>query len=202
MELYIVRHGKTYWNEARKIQGWSDIDLTEAGRQVAVDSAVGMKDIHFDAIYASPLKRAYETACILKGDRDLPIVVDERIKEIGFGVLEGEDFLKIRGDKTSRFSCFFDAPELYEAPEGGETFEGVSERAADFMKEIIEKHKDDERIMIVAHGAINKAMMRYIRKNEIKDYWMGSLQTNCGVTIVDCKGGKFEVIEDNRVFYK
>lgn len=80
-----------------KIQGWADIDLTEEGRQVAYDSAEGMKDIHFDAVYSSPLKRAHETACILKGDREIPVVVDERIKEIGFGVLEGAGFYKNPG---------------------------------------------------------------------------------------------------------
>lgn len=94
MELYIVRHGKTYWNNEKRIQGWADIELTESGRQVAYDSAEGMKDIHFDAIYASPLKRAYETACILRGSREIPVVVDERIKEIGFGALEGRGFYK------------------------------------------------------------------------------------------------------------
>ena len=201
MELYIVRHGKTYWNEQRKIQGWADIDLTEEGREVAVLSAQGMKDIHFDAIYSSPLKRANETAYILRGNRDVPVIVDERIKEIGFGVLEGADFLKIRGDKTSKFASFFEAPELYETPEGGESFEMITERACDFMEEIIEKHKDDERIMIVAHGAVNKAMMRYIRKNEIKDFWMGALQKNCGVTIVKCENGTYDVLEDNHMFY-
>lgn len=201
MELYIVRHGKTYWNEERKIQGWADIDLTEEGREVAILSAEGMKDIHFDAIYSSPLKRANETAHILRGERILPIIVDERIKEIGFGVLEGADFMKIRGDKTSKFASFFEKPEDYETPEGGESFEVVSERAAEFMAEIIEKHKDDERVMVVAHGAVNKAMMRYIRKNEIKDFWLGSLQKNCGVTIVKCENGTFDVIEDNQLFY-
>ena len=65
MELYIIRHGKTYWNEEKKIQGWADIELTEEGRKVAYDSEEGMRNIHFDAIYSSPLKRAYETACIL-----------------------------------------------------------------------------------------------------------------------------------------
>ena len=69
------------------------------------------------------------------------------------------------------------------------------------LKEIIEKHKDNERIMIVAHGAINKALMRYVRKNEIKDFWMGSLQRNCGVTIVEFKDGKFNILEENTVFY-
>ena len=202
MELYIVRHGKTYWNNERKIQGWADIDLTEEGRRVACESAEGMKDIHFDAIYSSPLKRAYETACILKGNRELAVIVDERIKEIGFGALEGADFTKIRGEKTSKFTAFFDAPECYDAPEGGESIQAVCDRAEDFLKEIIEKHKDDERIMIVAQGAVNKAMMHYIRQNEIKDFWEGSLQRNCGVTIVACRNGGFDVIEDNKVFYE
>ena len=202
MELYIVRHGKTYWNNEKKIQGWADIELTESGRRVAYDSAEGMKDIHFDAIYSSPLKRAYETACILKGSRELPVVVDERIKEIGFGVLEGADFTKIRGDKTSKFTAFFNAPECYEAPEGGESIQQVCDRAEAFLREIIAKHEKDERVMIVAHGAVNKAMLHYIRKNEIKDLWEGSLQRNCGVPIVDCRDGKFDVIEDNKVFYE
>lgn len=201
MELYIVRHGKTYWNEARKIQGWADIELTGEGRKVAELSAEGMKDIHFDAIYASPLIRAYETAKILRGDRDLPIIVDERIKEVGFGELEGADFLKIRGDKTSRFTSFFEAPEKYVAPEGAESLETLTQRASDFMAEIIEKHKNDERVMVVAHGAVNKAMMRYIRKNDVKDFWMGALQKNCGVTIIKCEAGHFEVVEDNCLFY-
>lgn len=201
MELYIVRHGKTYWNEARKIQGWADIELTAEGRRVAELSAEGMKDIHFDAIYASPLIRAYETAKILRGNRDLPIIVDERIKEVGFGELEGADFLKIRGDKTSRFTSFFEAPEKYEAPEGAESLEALTQRASAFMEEMIEKHKNDERIMIVAHGAVNKAMLRYVRKNDVKDFWMGALQKNCGVSIIRYEAGVLEVVEDNRLFY-
>ena len=202
MELYIIRHGKTYWNEEKRIQGWADIDLTESGRRVAVESAEGMKNIHFDAIYSSPLKRASDTAYILRGDRDLPLIVDERIKEIGFGELEGADFTKIRGDKTSKFASFFDAPEKYVAPEDVETFEGITERAADFLRDILEKHKNDERVMVVAHGAINKAMMRFFRHNEVKDFWEGSLQRNCGVTIVDCRDGKYDIIAENKVFYE
>lgn len=202
MELYIVRHGKTYWNNEKRIQGWADIELTESGRQVAYDSAEGMKDIHFDAIYASPLKRAYETACILRGSRELPVVVDERIKEIGFGALEGADFTKIRGDKTSRFTAFLMPRSVMKLRKAVNPFSRSAIRAEDFLREIIAKHEKDERIMIVAHGAVNKAMLHYIRKNEIKDLWEGSLQRNCGVTIVDCREGKFNVIEDNKVFYE
>ena len=89
MELYIVRHGKTEWNGKGRIQGWSDIELTDEGRAAARKTAEALKDLHIDAIYASPLKRAYETACILRGKREMPVIKDERIKEVGFGVLEG-----------------------------------------------------------------------------------------------------------------
>ena len=83
-----------------------------------------------------------------RGSRELPVVVDERIKEIGFGVLEGADFTKIRGDKTSKFTAFFNAPECYEAPEGGESIQQVCDRAEAFLREIIAKHEKDERVMI------------------------------------------------------
>ena len=202
MEIYIVRHGKTYWNEAGRIQGWSDIELTEAGREVAVKTAAALKDLHLDAIYSSPLKRAYETACILKGSRKLDIVKDERIKEMGFGELEGLDFKKVKGDKNCEFNAFFDAPEAYKTPEGGESFETVSKRAGEFIEEISGRHKEDGRIMIVAHGGVNKAMMRYIRKSPLKDFWKGNLQKNCGVTIVDYTDGKYTIIEENTVFYE
>ena len=170
--------------------------MTEEGRKVAYDSEEGMRNIHFDAIYSSPLKRAYETACILKGSRDIEVVVDERIKEIGFGELEGADFTKIRGDKNSKFVSFFDAPELYEAPEGAETFEQISERAADFMKEIIEKHKDNERIMIVAHGALNASIMTYLEKRDLSHFWGDGLQGNCEATVYTFNG-KWALRADN-----
>lgn len=202
MEIYIIRHGKTYWNSQNKIQGWTDIELNEDGRDVAVKSQVGMKDIHFDAIYSSPLKRAYETACILKGDRDIPVIVEERIKELGFGVLEGADFSKIKDASTGDQGTFFSQPEKYVVPEGGESFDHVTERAGEFIAELVKKHGENDRVMIVAHGAVNKAMMRYIRKAPLEEYWAGPLQYNCGVNIICYHDGAFEILEENKVFYE
>lgn len=202
MELYIFRHGQTVWNAQRRIQGSADIELTDEGRQVAIDTAQAIKDIHFDAVYSSPLKRAYETACILKGDRDLPVICDDRIRELNFGVLEGTSFDNIQSaDCDKRFSVFFTRPELYEKPENGESLEAFCARGADFIADITKKHKDDERIMIVAHGAMNKSMLKAIRGLELKDLWYGKLQKNCAAAIVVEKEGRFEVLEDSKVFY-
>ena len=70
MRLYIVRHGETDWNKARKIQGQSDIPLNEFGRHLARETAKGLADVHFDLCFTSPLSRAKETAQIILDGRD------------------------------------------------------------------------------------------------------------------------------------
>ena len=54
--FYILRHGRTDWNEEHRLQGEVDIPLNEAGRQMAYDAAEKYKDIDFDICYCSPLK--------------------------------------------------------------------------------------------------------------------------------------------------
>ena len=62
--LYIMRHGKTDWNAAHRLQGHTDIPLNEEGRHMAIKARETYKDLHFDICYCSPLIRAKETAGI------------------------------------------------------------------------------------------------------------------------------------------
>ena len=73
MRLYIIRHGETEWNVLRRFQGRSDIPLNDEGRRLARITAEALSEVPFARIYTSPLKRAYETAMIIKGERDIPI---------------------------------------------------------------------------------------------------------------------------------
>ena len=125
MELYIVRHGQTVWNKERKLQGSTDIMLNEEGIRLAKLTGEGLKNIFFDKIYSSPLKRAYDTACYIRGDRNIPIVKDERIRELCFGDLEGRNMDEMSADKSSHFQHFFDEPQLYVPDERGEGGEQI-----------------------------------------------------------------------------
>lgn len=87
--LYIMRHGKTDWNEKHKIQGRTDIPLNDEGRKMAAAAAEEYKDIHFDICFCSPLIRAKETAQIFLSARNIPIIYDNRIMEMCFGTYEG-----------------------------------------------------------------------------------------------------------------
>lgn len=203
MELYIFRHGQTIWNAARKIQGSTDIDLTQEGIAMAKETAKAIENLELNAIYSSPLKRAYDTACILRGNRSLEVIKDPRIRELSFGDLEGTGFEHIQDPSIDeKFGTFFTHPEKYHRPPNGESLEEVCARGADFIEDIRKKYGENDRVMIVAHGAMNKAMLKHIRGFEMKDLWYGQLQKNCGAVIVRLTDNDFEIIDECKLFYK
>lgn len=175
--LYIIRHGRTDWNEKHKIQGQTDIPLNDDGRKMAAEAHDEYKDIHFDVCYCSPLVRAVETADILLKDRDIPIFYDDRLKEMNFGIYEGvEHCLHIPG---CPLIALFKDPENYHGVEGGETLEDLFARTGSFLKEVVypllEEGKD---VLIVGHGAMNSCITCQIRNNPVKDFWAEGIE-NC-----------------------
>lgn len=198
MELYIIRHGETDWNKAKKLQGRSNIELNEYGRELARVTAEAIKDVHFDKIYSSPLIRAYETAQIMKNDRDTIIETDERLIEIGFGVDEG-----VESDKVSdNFRYFFKEPELYTPAEGGETYESLLSRTKSFLEEVIYPEANQvERVMIVAHGALNRALIVNLCGLSVKNMWDGEFQKNCCVNIFDIRDNNIKAVTIAKTFY-
>lgn len=200
MELYLIRHGETIWNEAGKIQGHADISLNENGRQMARLTGKALENVHFDKIFSSPLVRAYETAQLIGANRNIDIIISEDLKEIGFGECEGAVFKEHINDPQSPIYTFFKNPNDYLPTKGGETIEEVCLRAAKFLEEVIlPLEKSCERVMAVAHGAMIKALLSHIKKLDKKDFWSGAYQKNCAVTIIDIKESKMNIIQEGVV---
>ena len=188
MELLIVRHGETLWNDKGLLQGQKDIELNENGREMARKLAGKLKDIPIDVVYSSPLKRAYETASLAIGDRDIPIETDDRIKEISFGECEGVNYREWKTPE-SPYNSFFTSPDRYNPPKEGETLNEVIERATDFVKNVIETNAGKyDRVMVVAHGALNKGMMCYLENHGPETFWGDGLQNNCEATVFEYDG--------------
>lgn len=202
MEIYIIRHGKTPWNVDRRLQGGTDIELNQDGIDLAMKTGEGLKGVDFDVVYSSPLKRALETAKLIVGDRDIPIITDDRLREINFGSREGERSMAVKDDPNDPFYFFFHAPEKYD-PLDGESLEEVKKRTAEFLTEIIEpKENDYKRIMIVGHGAMNKGLQCHMLGYDIKDYWKGDLQHNCAFNVYNLEDGKYRLLESNKTFFE
>ena len=191
MELYIIRHGKTDWNATERLQGREDIELNEKGIAAAIALGKRLKGVHFDKIYSSPLRRAYQTAILIKGERNIPIIRDERLAEISFGVNEGTVYSDwIAGG--SSFNAFAHSPENYVPPKGGESFQSVIERAKDFLKNVIEPDfSSNGRIMVVAHGVLNAGLTAAIESRPIEKFWAGGLFKNCEEKIYTFDGTKW-----------
>jgi len=98
--MYFVRHGETQWNVSDIIQGQSDSPLTELGLKQAEDTKNKLKNINFDIIYSSDSLRAFYTAQIIKGERNIEIIKSPALRERFFGRFEGllsSEFTKALG---------------------------------------------------------------------------------------------------------
>ena len=87
--LYLVRHGETEWNVEGRIQGHTDVELSDWGRQQAQAMAQRLSGVPFDVAYTSDLSRSRETAQIILGQRDTSLHSTDRIREFHKGVFEG-----------------------------------------------------------------------------------------------------------------
>ena len=152
--LYIMRHGTTDWNVARKLQGGTDIPLNGQGRTKAREAAKRYADVHFDLCYCSPLSRAKETAEILLEGRGVQIICDDRLTEMRFGVCEGEE--DSFPAKDGPMKAFFAAPQDYIPPKGAESFAQLFSRTGEILEQVIlPLVKSGKDVLIVGHGAMN-----------------------------------------------
>lgn len=154
-KVLLIRHGETEWNVLGKFQGGKDINLSENGfKQAEILSERYKKS--FDYIYASPLKRAFETAKILASSSGKEPLLANNLREISFGEWEGLTLKEIEENYSEEFKIW--KTDKIEAPiVGGDlSIKKASLRAANNIMEIVKAHKGST-IAIVAHGGIIKA---------------------------------------------
>lgn len=211
MIIYLMRHGETDWNKRGCFQGQVDVPLNDYGRELTKITAEALKDVKFEAAFCSPLIRAVETANImlkgqqteqLCGSAKVPLVTDERLKEINFGIKDGSNIAQMRSDPTEPLYYLLNDPKNYVPPEGAESLEEVCKRSASFMEErILPLEKQYETILIVAHGVMNRSIINPIAGIPMEDFWEIKM-LNCMVSVLSLQDGKFQVLEKGRTYYE
>ena len=177
--LYIVRHGETDWNKEHRIQGHQDIPLNNQGIIDAEKVKEKLKDIDFDIVFSSPLKRAYETAKIIT-NKD--IIIDNRLIERYNGKLEG-----INDEELLQSIDWDDDNSPYEI----EKLSDLSNRVFSFLDEILDKY-NNKNILVVTHAGIGI---------QIRTYFEGPLPKNKDVSFYRLRNG--EVLQyDDKVLKK
>ena len=159
LHLILVRHGQTEWNAQRRYQGQSDVPLSELGRRQAELVAERLVGQEIDAVYASDLKRAWETAQIIVGKNGLSIISEPRLRELKFGILEGLTFDEAQAQYPEMIAAWLD--DFHQPPEGGETIDLFNARVVSLLEDLKQKH-DEQVILLVAHGGPLSEILRVI----------------------------------------
>lgn len=202
MKVYLVRHGETDGNLAQKMQGSVDTPLNARGREQAAVTAEALKEIPFDRVFCSLLCRTKETAEILLGTRTIPLEQDARLMEIAFGEAEGHSIVTAKTDPDDPMHAFFAAPETYVPMSGGESFEDVRRRTAEFVAErILPLEGTCEAVLVVSHGVATRSIVYPVAGIPLKDLWK-RLIPNCSVTVLDVENGQLRLAENTRVYYE
>lgn len=209
MLLYLIRHGETQLNRERRLAGWTDVPLNENGIELAHITGKALATTHFDAAFSSPLIRANATARIIlshntAGGTDLPITIDERLKEINFGSWEALSTAKNNSElpvSHEEYKNFFINPRGYHPWEGGETVDDVIERTGDFLHDISSRPElADATVLVAMHGLSMRAMLQHVYE-DANDFWHGRIPPNLALNIVQAHGSNYTLIEDDIVYY-
>ena len=181
MKIWVARHGQTDLNHAKRMQGRTDAPLNKKGIAQAKQSRQNIGDVHFDAVYASPLQRAKHTGSII-GDVDInDIIVDERLIETDFGRYEKTRYY-LMGLPMTAYWMF---PKIFPAPPTVESIDSMKERASSFLREL-ETH-DYENVLVACHGGIMRALCGYL--DEAPDGLRWERAKNCEIRVYEYKDG-------------
>ncbi len=147
--LVLIRHGETDWNVEGRYQGQADPPLNERGREQARRLVEAVRPLGLEVVYSSPLLRAWETACILARELNLPLYPEPRLKEIHQGEWQGMLVTEIRRRYPQLFARWEEEPWSVRVP-GGETLEEVQRRVFQAVDDILARHPG-QTVAIVSH---------------------------------------------------
>ena len=151
--IYIVRHGETAWNHLGKIMGRCDEPLNDNGIRQAYEVKEHIDKLKIDLIICSPLLRARQTAEIINEDRNLEIILDERIIERDYGEFDGQK--KDNTDYEDVWNYY-----LNKQFEKAENIKVFFDRVYSFLDDIKKRYPDKD-ILLVCHGGVSMAVECY-----------------------------------------
>ncbi len=153
MRLLLARHGQSVWNEVRRFQGTSDVELSDKGRRQARALGAALRGYRIAAAYVSPMRRAVETAEIALREAEIPLTHMAELKELSLGEWEGYTVDEIRQRDGDPYAAWLAAP-LDCPPPGGEPLPDVCTRVRAAVDRISGLHPNGDDVLVVAHGGV------------------------------------------------
>lgn len=183
LNVIFVRHGESVWHGENRYAGATDIDLTDHGHDQAAALADWAEQARLTAVWSSPMLRCRQTAADSAARSGLPLHLDERLRELDFGVAEGLTRAEMRERMPDAVTSFETDPVAHHFP-GGEDPAAVVERYVAFLTELRAGHgagdeggrekdggeNDDGRILVVAHSTAIRLTLCRLLGLPLRDY--------------------------------
>jgi 2,3-bisphosphoglycerate-dependent phosphoglycerate mutase len=151
MLLYLIRHGESIYNSEGRIQGQADIELSDFGHRQAQAIAQGLSSVSLDAVFSSPLKRAYQTAQPLARLQGLELQTHDGLKEINAGAFSGLLWSEVATAYPQYVEQWNEQHMDFVIP-GGESRQMLQARGMAAFNQIA--NLPLERVAVVAHGGL------------------------------------------------
>ena len=160
--IVLIRHGETAWNAERRLQGHIDIALNAEGLRQADAVAAALAEERIDAIVASDLQRAHQTAQAIASMHGMPVHTDPGLRERCFGGFEGLLYAEIEQRFPRQFAAWQAREVDGDMPPGlrvAETFRQFYRRSVDAIMRLAQLHRG-QTLVLVAHGGVLECAYR------------------------------------------
>jgi alpha-ribazole phosphatase/probable phosphoglycerate mutase len=151
--LLLIRHAEPDEDARGRCYGRLDVGLSPTGLASAKRLAESLRDVELEAVYVSPRLRAVQTATAL----DTPYDVDDRLRELDFGELEGRSYDEIERERPEFFRRWMETPTLVRFP-GGESYAELRGRVAAAVGDVVAANTD-RTVVLVSHGGVIRAAL-------------------------------------------
>lgn len=187
MKLYFTRHGKTEWNQERRFQGmFGDSPLLPASLQEIAYLGEYLQDIPFEKIYASTSERARLTAEGIQKrlKKNVEIIYNEDLRELGLGDLEGQSIDEMRQKYPQELTNLRNHLDKYDAAVfGGEPIEAALSRIENVVKQAVAVHEGP--LLFVGHGASLTAAIQWLAGKKLAQLREQGGLVNNSITIME-----------------
>jgi broad specificity phosphatase PhoE len=192
-KLILVRHGETAWNAEKIYRGRMDVNLDEVGIKQADLLGKYLSNWELEAIYASPLRRALDTANIIARYQKVGVHVAEGLIDFDYGEWQSLPEQEAKRLYPTLHSEWHDNPHKVKMP-GGESLEDVRRRAIEVVNDVLSKYQGS--VVLVSHRVVNKVLICSLLGLDNSHFW-NIKQDVGGITIFNYVDGHFVLTRHN-----
>lgn len=194
--ILLIRHGRTAWNKEERFRGREDLPLDEVGQAQAKALArrLAAEFPSLAAIYASPLRRAQETAAPIAEALGLTVHAEAGLIDIDYGAWQGLTPAEVAARDPTLYQIWQIAPDRVHFP-GGETLEQVQARARATLDAIAARHTDAT-VALVSHLVVCRLLLCSVLGVPVGRFALLRQATGC-LNVLETAGTGYEVVVMN-----